>query len=201
MTLILNLPIEPYNQVVRRRVFNILAALTLVRCVTGWIVNRYRSAQIAYWGRHTRVIVLLDRGHILCELTRGALDTSKDASWRRWYWSWESPGGFGELKDWVGQQEAWFYRFGFAAEWARPTSFGISPTQSVPAMTYTLSLPLWSLSLLIAIPSVVVYRRNRQRQIATLLGLCPICGYDLRATPEHCPECGTAAGTNTREAR
>ena len=58
-------------------------------------------------------------------------------------------------------------------------------------------VPLWVLAFLGAMPGFWwVIRRGRRRLIAGA-GRCHECGYDLRATPERCPECG-AAGAGFR---
>ena len=36
----------------------------------------------------------------------------------------------------------------------------------------------------------VVFRARRESRRRLRSGLCAVCGYDLRATPERCPECG-----------
>jgi hypothetical protein len=57
----------------------------------------------------------------------------------------------------------------------------------------TVEIPWWSLLLLFSLwPALnrIARLRHRAKQRR---GLCPACGYDLRATPERCPECGAAA--------
>jgi hypothetical protein len=41
-----------------------------------------------------------------------------------------------------------------------------------------------------AILPVLWYTRHRRERKRRTVGLCPSCGYDLRATPGRCPECG-----------
>jgi hypothetical protein len=57
----------------------------------------------------------------------------------------------------------------------------------------TVGVPYYFLAIVTGLSPAVQARRWLRHRRRVRLRLCPSCGYDLRATPGRCPECGTAA--------
>jgi len=88
-------------------------------------------------------------------------------------------------------------RFGLPIHWILdsigPSSVGIgaqsSNTNAQLSQMNEVDIPYWLAVLVLALPAPVylaIWMRRKKP------GHCAKCGYDLRASPERCPECGTA---------
>lgn len=72
-----------------------------------------------------------------------------------------------------------------------------------PIRQWAALLPAWSLAAVFAVlPLWAAGRTHLRRRRGRLgsVGMCAHCGYDLRASPDRCPECGTAVPSMTRDA-
>jgi hypothetical protein len=100
------------------------------------------------------------------------------------WWSW---GRLGEGH--LGWQRAggpsFWNRLGFCSY-----SFG-SGASFYDASEEGITVPAWLLPLAFFIPPLTWSRRAWRGRRRRRAGECLNCGYDLRATPERCPECGT----------
>src|SRR4051794_10183022 len=69
---------------------------------------------------------------------------------------------------------------------------GMQLPESWGAWLWRAYLPVWIVFTAALLASVAGrWMLGRRRGI----GICPACGYDLRATPKRCPECGTVPAT------
>jgi hypothetical protein len=84
-------------------------------------------------------------------------------------------------------------KLGFnARSMSNASTFGAG-TDGTTVSDWSVRVPHWALLLLAALPPVFGFgvitravRRGRRKR-----GLCANCGYDLRASADRCPECGT----------
>jgi hypothetical protein len=169
---------------VLRTLFHLLAGASLLLCV----------ATFALWSRSNRqsdLIFLGDGHHCFCTLPgRIWIGISKNPDWI---------GGRYESGPVTDAHDSSGPFLGFARRTipggARYETIGFVyehfsyPARPLPRDFLCIAVPLWFPTVLTAVvPLLWLNRRCAPRTP----GICHVCGYDLRATPERCPECGTA---------
>jgi hypothetical protein len=196
-----------YTARVRRGLFTLCSAVSLLLCValcalwarSYWVEDWFERRSFDPPGPHphglddpprmTDLTAVAARGRVwvLVEtrLWLNEVVTMRDNEW-----------GGSEMTEWTRRpatarpgrpNDTWWTRRGFRAARRHPR-----PGDLRQYASWEVGLPLWAPALATALLPAIWIRgatRNRRRRRA---GLCPACGYDLRATPGRCPECGTA---------
>lgn len=180
----------------RRWLFNAIASLSLVLCVCAailwarsynvlYIISREQDYQ-QYTGGWVELL-RLDQGRLSFfviltpEARRTKLYMAPPGKWtlyREPYW-------FAFRQNNQFSQFRWrFWAYGHTSR-PGPAGFG-------PAGYWSIGINLALVALILAIlPAIARIRYLRAKYFSRNPGVCVKCGYDLRGTPDRCPECGT----------
>ena len=173
----------------RRRLLNLLTVGSLLLCVAVCVlwVRSYRVTDV--------LVVTWPNGRAIFQTGRGGLggavalggDFSGEVgvSLRRVTPTRHRLHALAEIYQ-VSEQPTWWAGGG--------GGYVIGGLRSPPRSYYAVVVPCWLVAGAALCPTVLhVLRRTRRQEQGHA---CPACGYDVRATPDRCPECGTvAAGT------
>lgn len=168
-----------------RILLNAATVLSLVLCAVtaaAW-VRSYQAHDWVWWPLENQGLLSIGtyRGGLLAALLTDFLPPPA-AGWLE-----SAPLSYAEAR---GPQGTFFNRFGFALGYFQGSE-GVIPR---------LACPFWFIILLTAIlpaARLAGWRRRRARRLRLRPGLCQHCGYDCRATPDRCPECGRETNAAT----
>jgi hypothetical protein len=159
------------------RTVSLLLSLACLVCIP---LSLFFTAGVVRFGQQSSENLIVATGYVVFHDERGAgtaATFAKDGT---------TPG------QWIGGIHRWpaagqiYWKFALL-----PSFYRLPPVVSTsgPIARRVLILPLWLLAALFSLPRTLpMLKRRLRRRIPA--GCCKRCGYDLRATPDRCPECG-----------
>ena len=192
---------------VRRRLFNVFVGVSLLLCIATavmWIRSIRTCDSIAYDRAE-------DAGDSLTTYPGGIEFVATSGvsgawfgiftpGWHRSSFEWGTPRfkfsmtanllAFGmEMATWTKPPH---YLLGFGFDYVSLNLGAAGPAAMSGTHKMTrIVVPFWFLMLLSATPVLLQLRRSVRLRSCRRRQRCFQCGYDLRATPDRCPECGT----------
>jgi hypothetical protein len=168
----------------RRRLLNLLAALSLLLCAAVcvlWVRSGPSSGDVVSYTANGRRIEIGSTAGVLA-LTAGEAPAGRTAA------------GFEHRRE---RSFTILFLPLVRSQDAQPSLLDRMGLCRFPGPTSsTVMAPHWAVVLppsVLSLWRLVRAPAERRRRLRTRRGLCPGCGYDLRATPGRCPECGTSA--------
>jgi hypothetical protein len=200
----------------KARVLPGLAIISLTLClatVALWVRSWHKGQSVERVDPRRRIVITSTYGVV--QLTRWdgafqppsvaptAYNSPPPGAWRKWmYWHGRNIGDTGPT-DWAyppafSGSDRWWQNAGFDAfdykhkplrnpnafalhDWLQPQWLGRERSVVVP---------YWAIAVAFCMLPGIVFLRFVGRGRHFRAGVCPSCGYDLRATPHRCPECG-----------
>jgi len=178
----------------KRRLFNLLAGVSLLMCVAmiGLWVSSRRAQYDAYWSpvqdsgttiKSYDFTIHSTRGRVGFYFSSGVVPANRMLIFRSNMAN--APRFFCRT---LPFDEVLVYSAPNFYLWDR---FGIGVTRIPPIGAWGFELSDWILVAAFALITCWAWRKNVILRRRERIGFCPTCGYDLRATPERCPECGS----------
>ena len=185
----------------KRRLLNLLSLLSLLLCVATivlWVRSCWVWDQISWQGQRGFDVLVIemfsDSGAADFVINTVKFPADLPGTAAEWmgprYWS---PGWHGATDQATGE-----WRTGLWPKWDSMSDPG---GRGLTAREYrSLLVPYWLPTVLAAVlpacraPRLIRNRRRRRQH------RCVQCGYDLRATPDRCPECGSYLAADGRAA-
>jgi hypothetical protein len=169
----------------RRRLFNLAAAVSLLVC----------SVMLILWVRSYSVCETLSYNRVTVdnfELSDCFASWGGELAFIRWrsVTQWVEHDGFGVGLDY-SRPEGLVHPL---ADWDSTNGvlnlgFAAHKTDDENGLRVNVVAPDWFLVVVFAVLPIV-WLLSHLRPRLRRPGRCTTCGYDLRATPDHCPECG-----------
>jgi hypothetical protein len=182
---------------VLRRLFTAAAALSLLLCAATavlWVRSYWRldiianpRSSVPQKQLRTQLFGWCYRGECCVMIVRQRGDYYGDRPWRTF-----SGREAEATDDWLhgvltATPGTWHGFVGF--------SFGGQASQDGAYYRF-LRVPLWSMVCVLAILPALAIHKNVRRKVRSTRMRCLACGYDLRSSPNRCPECGRSAVRN-----